>query len=250
MSEGFENLSWDDVRRMVNQLAMQRGEWAGYPLPIEDLRLIMEPRYPLPSMDGASLGSENMDVDDQEISSIIRNAFGECETIFPINEWYHGNKWIWVYHNGDGRSKVAKMKLGRDPRRRCAFLLNTLLASRAWSVDGELKAQRMLLKELSEVQQTDYILTGTFVETSPRSKVSYIFRRGRSTLAIKMEPGAEPRVLCALCLHPSGYYEFSFAGCMTPSDEVYCHLSLMRYDEHTFWKKANQHDPEIAEAGL
>ena len=58
------------------------------------------------------------------------------------------------------------------------------------------------------------------------------------------------RVVAVLCLHPIGYYENTWAGCLVPSDDVIAHLTMMRADEAHYWSKANQHDPASPEAGL
>lgn len=66
-----------------------------------------------------------------------------------------------------------------------------------------------------------------------KSGVMYVIRKNRPTIAIGS------RVLCALCLHPLGYYEGTWTGSLCPTDEVIAHLLFIRGDEHTFWKKAN-----------
>jgi hypothetical protein len=68
-----------------------------------------------------------------------------------------------------------------------------------------------------------------FLETSRRSGVSYLFRRLKPTLAIK-----DGRALCALCLHPIGYYEGTWSGAMCPTDDIIAHLMLARGDEAMF----------------
>ena len=104
-----------------------------------------------------------------------------------------------------------------------------------------------------------YMMTGTFLEISKRSGVAYMFRRLRPTLALSMREGSirhgsrgvgGTRILAALCLHPIGYYRGSWAGAMTPTDDVIAHLMLMRGDEAMFWRRANQHAPWRPEAGL
>ena len=58
------------------------------------------------------------------------------------------------------------------------------------------------------------------------------------------------KILACLCMHPIAYYAGSWAGAMCPTDDVIAHLSLMRADEHMFWKRSNQHPPYRPEAGL
>lgn len=90
-----------------------------------------------------------------------------------------------------------------------------------------------------------YALTGSFLETSTRSGITYLFRRCRPTIAISSR-----RVLCTLCLHPIGYYSESHAGSLCPTDDAIAHLLMMRADEHLFWRRANQHAPFRPESGL
>lgn len=97
-----------------------------------------------------------------------------------------------------------------------------------------------------------YLLTGMFLERSPRSGLTYLFRKLRPTVVLdaRNNDATRVRVLCTLCLHPIAYYEGSWAGAMTPTDDVVSHLMLMRGDEHMFWRRANQHGATHSEAGL
>ena len=84
---------------------------------------------------------------------------------------------------------------------------------------------------------------------SKRSQVTYMFRRGRPTIAIRQdETGGFP--LCALCLHPIGYYADTWAGVMCPTDEVIAHLLMMRGSEEKYWANANQHPVDHPAAGI
>jgi len=107
---------------------------------------------------------------------------------------------------------------------------------------------------LNKMQTESYILNGMFPETSKRSGVTYIFRKGLPTLALridKLEDKRERRhFLAALCQHPLAYYADTFAGCTPPTDEVITHLLMMRSDEHRFWKKSGQHPLNDWRSGL
>jgi hypothetical protein len=108
---------------------------------------------------------------------------------------------------------------------------------------------------ISEHQWRMYELTGSFVEYSKRSRLYYIFRKGRPTIVMteRVKEGWKSdrlHMLAVLCLHPIGYYAGTWAGCMTPTDDVIAHLLLMRGDEAEYWGQANQHRPESPEAGL
>ena len=138
---------------------------------------------------------------------------------------------------------------------RLRLWLCTLGASDAWDIDAEIKAMEKLAGMLSERQWRHYCLTGSFLETSSRSRLTYVFRRSRPTVVLTprskwWRPTDEMRCLAVLCLHPVGYYDQTWAGCMVPSDDVIAHLLSMRGDEAYFWRKANQHPPSAPEAGL
>lgn len=131
--------------------------------------------------------------------------------------------------------------------------LKTMGACDAWDLDAEHRARDTLRAMLTERQWMHYDMCGSFFETSPRSRLTYVFRRLRPTIALSFRgrDGREwVRCLAVLCLHPIGYYARSWAGCMVPSDDVIAHLSWMRGDEAGFWRQANQHDPASPEAGL
>ena len=96
-----------------------------------------------------------------------------------------------------------------------------------------------------------YLLTGMFLETSKRSGLTYLFRRLKPTVVLDARDQAKSiRVLCALCLHPIGFYLESWAGAMTPTDDLIAHLMLMRGDEPMLWRRSNQHEPWHPEAAL
>jgi len=78
-----------------------------------------------------------------------------------------------------------------------------------------------------------YVLTDMFIEKG-KSGVDYVLRKNRPTIAV-----GKVDVLCALCLHPAGYYAGTWTGALCPTDEVIAHLLYIRGDEHSFWKKAN-----------
>jgi hypothetical protein len=82
-------------------------------------------------------------------------------------------------------------------------------------------------------------LTAHFYELSKRSEVTYVFRRGRPTIALR-QTEEWTRLLCALCLQPIGYYGNTWALVMCPMDEVVAHLLMMRGCEEKTWAGANQ----------
>ena len=115
-----------------------------------------------------------------------------------------------------------------------------MIASHAWKVEAEFKAMELLSSMITKLSMRRYILTGGFLETSPRSNVTYWFRKNCPTIAMSDRKG-ELRVLACLCLHPLAHYDNTFAGAMVPSDDIVAHLTMMRGDERRFWAKANHH---------
>jgi hypothetical protein len=86
------------------------------------------------------------------------------------------------------------------PHKNCGFLIYG-----RWPVEAEQKAQQKLTSLIPAKQFELYQLTGHFAETSKRSEVTYLFRIGRPTIAMR-ESEEGSYWLCALCLHPIGYY--------------------------------------------
>ena len=135
------------------------------------------------------------------------------------------------------------------PENHLEFTLRTLEAASAWPVEAEQKAQKKLAGLIPEDIFELYFLTGHFAEDSKRSGVTYLFRRGRPTIALRdAENYSYP--LCALCLHPIGYYGETWAGVMCPTDEVIAHLLMMRGSEEKYWANANQHPVDHPAAGV
>jgi len=163
-----------------------------------------------------------------------------------VNSWwnstYQAN--VVVYHDMQGQARAGLL-----PQDRLAFAIRTLEAAVVWPLEAEQKAQAKLGGLISKPLFDTYQLTGCFSETSKRSNLTYLFRRGRPTIALReYEEGSIP--LCALCLHPIGYYGDTWAGVMCPTDEVIAHLLMMRGSEEKFWANANQHPLDHPAAGV
>lgn len=243
---------WEGHRQALHALAADRGEWAGYPLLSEYFELEVEPRHPLyATLQGQSLRAEPPA--DSPVALACAGAEALVGEPLLVNHWVDYGREREVYllkDTPDGRVYAQTL-----PRYTCAgrakFLLDTLGASQVWSAGAELTALRRLKTLVTVAAFRYYLLTGTFLETSPRSQVTYLFRKNRPTLALaKTLHGDDMRVLAALCLHPIGHYRGTYAGSLVPTDDVIAHLVLMRGDERKFWSKANQHDPRCPEAGL
>lgn len=235
---------WEWVRDRITELAGDRGEWSGYPIPDDVCPLVIEPRHPLhATLDGSLLVHEKpADKEDKEEHD---------NGIEVVNHWNDYNRGRAVFMlKKDG--KIFATKPARyASTKRAGMIVKTLGASRQWSVQAELTAMARLKTLVTPVAFRYYFLTGTFIESSERSQVFYLFRRCRPTLAFKgMTEDSNCTLLAALCLHPIGYYEGTYAGCMVPTDDVIAHLVMMRGDERKFWSKCNQHDCRAAEAGV
>lgn len=251
-------LTWEQVRSRMQELAESRGDWAGYPVPLDDLRLVLAPTFPYQGLNGfKNDNDEEEDVDalfeslDDETKKLVAILYDQMTRSELINEWfsYERNCKVLVYRDtktGKSFFKTEKNVAGE----RLTFAMNTLGASRAWDLELELRAINTLKSLVTESAFKYYILTGGFLETSKRSGVTYFFRKLRPTVALKASGGENIKILNVLCLHPIGHYEASYAGCMVPTDDIIAHLQLMRADEHKFWAKANHHPSYEACSGI
>lgn len=242
-------MTWDELRTRATRIAQQAGEWAGAPIPVSCLRMVVEPRYPYQSLNGSRINDA-----DGERTCI------ECGDPMPpgraadephvVNQWYSHrfDAEIVIYRDG---GLIKHALIPHRHGRRLTFAINTMgAASEALNVSAELRAQETLRGMVTPQAMRCYQLAGAFLETSPRSKVTYLFRKGRPTVALRSGDDGNVRALCALCLHPIGYYERSYAGVMCPTDDVIAHVLMMRADERKFWAKANHHELYEAEAGI
>lgn len=232
-----------DGRGFLKALAFDRGEWAGIPMPLDDFPLRVEDRYPFKGIErlGNTREHECRDEDVDE-SVILRNS------------WWSRRRGGWVHIF----QKDGKIEHFLEPRwqsaERLNYWLNTVGASLAWDVAAESEALGKLAELVRPNIMAMYMLTGCMLETSQRSQVTYLFRRNRPTIALapvrRGDDEANMRAIAVLCLHPIAYYEGTWAGAMVPTDDVIAHLLMMRGDEPLFWRRANHHHPESAEAGL
>lgn len=168
-----------------------------------------------------------------------------------INAWRPEPCSVHVYRDSKGTFKGMMP----DAHIRFKILLDTLIVrGGAVMVQNEFTAMEALIQKVNNNQWESYVLSGAFPETSKRSGVTYIFRKGLPTIAMrerKLEDGNNKReFLAALCLHPLAYFKDTFCGSYPPTDEVIAHLMLMRSDEHKFWAKANHHTLSDPLAGI
>lgn len=233
-----------EVSRRLAEKSLANQDWSGLPVPVAGLNLVLEPRYKHKRLEQFRW-SECYD------ENGVRHAIPEQEPSEPsefrkVNSWWNSQyqMTIVVLHDKQGRAY-----LGGSPENRLTFTLRTLEAASAWPIEAEGKALKKLAGLIREDLFELYVLTGHFAEISERSQVTYIFRKGRPTIALR-EGEEFTNVLCALCLHPIGYYANTWAGVMCPTDEVIAHLLMMRGSEEKLWANANQHSPDHPAAGI
>lgn len=246
-------MDWDTYRRGFDRIADHIEEWQGVPVPLPDMPLRLHDRHPLRDayreIDGDGLqilvgGPADTDDDDEEL----------------VNSWFCARRNVDVFlfqRRPSGRAfAVAVPRSPGGSMDRLTFWISTIGASDAWDVAAEHKAREKLRSLLSDRQWRHYDLTGSFFETSPRSRLTYVFRRLRPTIVLTprwpwySRQHENMKTLAVLCMHPIGYYERSWAGCLVPSDDVIAHLVYMRADEAGYWRVANQHPAYSPEAGL
>jgi hypothetical protein len=229
--------SYQDLATTMRRLSELRGDWSGYPMPIDGLKLQVSRGFPYQGMNGFSF-SDEPDQDIEEADSQIVNSW------LCVSRGFR----VMLYFNAEHRIRHVVIPAA-TPGERLTYAINTLGASRAWNVNAELTAMLRLRELVTPVAFNYYILTGGFLESSTRSTITYWFRKNRPTVALKSRDHGVC-ISAILCLHPLGYYQESYAGVMVPSDDVIAHLLLMRADEHKFWSKANQHCSWSENCGL
>lgn len=243
-------LTWEGIRHAAAVLCEQRGWHHGCPLPSStnsSLPLVVAKGAPL--YDKSRGGSVNFG---EPPGSFVCTASDVDEDVpVKFNEWRPVATRVCLYRDSKGTFQVS----WPADHERLHFWLNTI-AARAGAMDWntELVAMSSLQDKITESQWCAYVLSGAFPETSKRSGVTYILRRGLPTLALRitrLEDNKEKRhFLAALCLHPMAYYENTWAGSQPPSDEVIAHLMMIRANEHGFWKRAGQHPLDDPRSGV
>lgn len=226
------------MRAMANISAVLRGEWSGAPIPVDHVELVMEKRYPFKALNGATFGKKK------------EEPRGDGRV---VNKWYSFklHSQIVIVEEKDGKRWHVVIPIRTSQRSELIFDTLGVAAHEVWTVDAELQAVEKLKELVTPQAYKCYMLNGCFLETSQRSKVAYLFRKLRPTIAMRpTKDGDSMTILTAMCLHPLGYYSRTFAGVMTPTDDVIAHLLMMRGCEHKFWAKANHHSPWMPSSGI
>lgn len=224
-----------DQRKKLAAIANYAEEWAGLPIGIEGEKLVVDPSYRWAHIFNGERADPEKDLADEgfKIRNIFWSARWRCRVAIVEKD---GEIW---HQPIIGTGNSADMEI------------STLGCSFAWGIEQESKALQLLGTLLKHHAFKCYLLTGMFLESSERSGVTYLFRKLRPTVAMTANRAhGKMSILCAMCMHPIGYYSGSWAGAMCPTDDVIAHLMLMRGDEPMFWRRCNQHDPRQPEAGL
>jgi len=238
---------WATLAQASRQLAEKRladQDWSGVPIPVAGLNLVLEPRYKHQAL-SEFRWKECCDEDGTHhvLEDPPPQEPSEYET---VNSWWNARYQVTILVLKDKQGR-ARFGLGMEDR--LTFTLRTLEAASVWPIEAEQKAQKKLASLIPENLFEVYQLTGHFPEDSKRSGLTYLFRKGRPTIVLHQnEEGGHG--LCALCLHPIGYYGNTWAGVMCPTDEVIAHLLMMRGSEEKFWANANQHPLDHPNAGI
>jgi hypothetical protein len=241
---GKDLLTLNEASRHLAKEQLKQNDWSGLPVPVPGLSLVLEPRYKHKCLEDFRWKEC---YDENGVRQEVHDEPMQGPTQFRrVNSWwnarYQAN--INVFHDPEGRARATF-----SPVDRLTFTIQTLEAAAVWPFEAEQKALQKLATLVSQDLFELYCLTGHFAEVSKRSQVTYLFRKGKPTIAIRQdEEGGYP--LCALCLHPIGYYADTWAGVMCPTDEVIAHLLMMRGSEEKYWANANQHPVDHPNAGV
>lgn len=235
----------EDYRAALRYVTELCGDWAGIPMFVPDLPLEIEETYRYAEMIDelqAATRAKTADSSYESNDSLLKRAYAAEHTELELrNQFWSWRKRCWIsVWEFDGKIFHTK-----GSRSHVEMLMQTIFASVVWGVEEENMAVQRLSKLLPYRHFKCYLLTGMFFENSKRSGVLYIFRRLRPTIAVR-----DNRILCTLCMHPVGYYKDSWGGVMPPTDDVIAALLMMRGDEHMFWRRSNQHPPEVIQSGI
>lgn len=220
-----------EARNTLRKIAERAGEWAGIPMPFDDIDLIVDPKYP-----AAQVFQKVRQIEDNGVR--IRNR------------WYSDQKRLWATIAQDKDGKIFG-GYERGPVHHFSLDIHGMGTSDAWGIEQEHNALQLLAELIRHVHFKRYLLTGMFIERSQRSGLVYVFRRLKPTVVLRSdEASGAVRILACLCAHPIAYYSGTWAGAMCPTDDVIAHLMMMRGDEKLYWRRCNQHAAHHVEAGL
>lgn len=248
------DLTWEGLRHGVHELCKERGWHHGVPIMSATdptRRVILAKGCPMSDTRGHGVP---LAIDGEPHVHICRNEDVDETAPGPyvVNAWRPKPKTV-VALRDRGKYRV---KCFDESRERLEMILSTVLCQAgAVDSDAELKALCSLKGKINDNQWDSYLLAGAFPETSIRSQVTYLLRKGFPTIAMRCRPnpdgpGEIRTFLAALCSHPLAYFEGTHAGCYPPTDEVIANLLSIRASEHEYWKRSNQHSIDDPLAGI
>lgn len=232
------------LRAGLGKIADAKELWAGIPMPLDGRRMVIEPKFPHGEVLAAfGISTEARAQEEERERDWHKLGIKERSRFWS----FYRKAYVITYTDSDGKVRHCLDHGWRHGMR----LLDTMMCSSAWGIEQEHRAVQLLGTMLSHHHFKCYLLTGSFIERSAKTNLVYVFRRLRPTVVLYTgHADNEVRIRCALCMHPIGYYEKTWAGVMCPTDEVIAHLALMRGDEAMLWRRANQHPPWAPEAGI
>lgn len=239
---------WAHMYQAFQRMAVDQGNYSGFPMPVQDSPLHLAPGHPYRDrLEGQTLGTIGKPDQDPGPDPDIVNRW----RIDHHPKWKLSGEVVLFRDPGDPKTKHVFIP-GMRENTQLRMALQTFDVAMTWSTEAEERAMARLRELITPVAYHYYLTTGGFLESSPRSQVTYWFRRLRPTLALRPDGPAnqEMRIIAALCLHPIAWYGGTWAGAMVPTDDLLAHLLLMRGDEHRYWRHANQHEAWTVEAGL
>ncbi len=244
----------------MNEEAESRGIEYGFPaaLIVEPSRITVSGRAIQTYCEsvGVDVTAPKSTAEELSNSESANTEVEEPEWVFQ-NSWENRRPWkgtlgeVLVFRNSKTGKYIKEYRsYGRNAvSKRIHFATKSADDTQAYGIlSAERKANSVLKKLLTKQQWISYRLSGTFWEKSKRSGVKYFIRRGRPALVfrevskeVQEQLGVFLEGLCAMCLHPLGYHNNSFAGLMTPTDEVINFVILIRVNEPYLWRKSIQH---------
>lgn len=266
LEDGHE-LTWDEVYDRLIEFADEQDEYSGVPLPVDGYAMTLAQRaFPdrefmeetldltKAGLERKKLRRENVHLSDEELNErlveqltpLVESAQSNEKRV-TRNTWYSSRLGQYIHIVEQGGKFHLEYSSGSFASDRITYLLATMATARIYDIRAERRAMEKLRELIGDARADMYETVGGFAEDSKRSPCTYIFRRAKPTLAFG---NGVRRVLCALCMHPLGYYQGTHSGAMVPTDDVIAHLLMMRGDEHRLWRSANQHPVWLAEAGI
>lgn len=240
-----EQMSWKDVHQLVGEIGDRHGCEYGVPIPTPDYDhggvhdVVMARRTPLRLLTHTrQYQTEMAETLSIQLNMATRNSWERCgDTSYAILNTEDGPI---IYSEPMAGNRLRKFMATYSVRNDASHL----------TVEAEMKAMESLKGKISNGQYRSYVLNGAFNERSKRSNIYYVFRKGYPTIALSFSGSKTGRVLCCLCLHPFGYYRGTWAGMMTPTDEVIAALLMMRGNEPKFWARSGQWPAYDPRSGL